>query len=77
MDEITKELKQILKRDFNRKMVENIAFNTFDQWWDEQKLLLKVRLTWLYLSSSSKGLCVIMDPFHLVILGLCNIATLP
>lgn len=39
---ITKELKQILKRDFNRKMVENTAFKSFEHWWDEQKLLQKV-----------------------------------
>ncbi|KAG8252476.1 Histone-lysine N-methyltransferase setd1b [Homalodisca vitripennis] len=39
---IIKELKQILKRDFNRKMVENTAFKSFEHWWDEQKLLEQV-----------------------------------
>ncbi|XP_054280902.1 histone-lysine N-methyltransferase SETD1B-A-like [Macrosteles quadrilineatus] len=38
VDGVTKELKQILKRDFNRKMVENTAFKSFELWWDEQKL---------------------------------------
>lgn len=31
------ELKQILKRDFNKKMIENTAFKLFEVWWDEKK----------------------------------------
>lgn len=31
------ELKQILKKDFNKKMIENTAFKQFEVWWDEKK----------------------------------------
>lgn len=30
------ELKQILKKDFNKRMVENTAFKLFEVWWDEK-----------------------------------------
>ncbi|XP_005190013.1 histone-lysine N-methyltransferase SETD1 [Musca domestica] len=33
---VSDELKQILKRDFNKKMIENTAFKNFETWWDEQ-----------------------------------------
>lgn len=33
---ISNELKQILKKDFNKKMVENTAFKSFETWWEEQ-----------------------------------------
>lgn len=33
---VTEELKQILKKDFNKKMIENTAFKHFEMWWDEQ-----------------------------------------
>ncbi|XP_037922173.1 histone-lysine N-methyltransferase SETD1 [Hermetia illucens] len=33
----TEELKQILKRDFNKKMIENTAYKKFEAWWDEQE----------------------------------------
>lgn len=36
VQKITQELKQILKRDFNKKMVENTAFIKFESWWEEQ-----------------------------------------
>lgn len=36
LQEITQELKQILKRDFNKKMVENTAFKKFETWWEEE-----------------------------------------
>ncbi|XP_031331051.1 histone-lysine N-methyltransferase SETD1 isoform X2 [Photinus pyralis] len=36
LQEITQELKQILKRDFNKKMVENTAFKKFESWWEEE-----------------------------------------
>ncbi|KAL1128908.1 hypothetical protein AAG570_013442 [Ranatra chinensis] len=35
LERITLELKQILKKDFNRKMVETIAFKAFEKWWDD------------------------------------------
>lgn len=34
--QITQELKQILKKDFNKKMVENTAFKKFETWWEEE-----------------------------------------
>lgn len=36
LQQITQELKQILKRDFNKKMVENTAFKRFETWWEEE-----------------------------------------
>lgn len=36
-DRVTAELKQILKKDFNKKMIENIAYKQFESWWDEQE----------------------------------------
>lgn len=35
------ELKQILKKDFNKRMIENTAFKTFESWWDEQERRFK------------------------------------
>jgi histone-lysine N-methyltransferase SETD1 len=37
LNRVVNELKQILKKDFNKKMVENTAFKLFDVWWDERK----------------------------------------
>lgn len=36
VQQITQELKQILKKDFNKKMVENTAFKRFEAWWEEE-----------------------------------------
>lgn len=36
LQQITKELKAILKKDFNKKMVENTAFKKFESWWEEE-----------------------------------------
>lgn len=36
IDRVKTELKQILKKDFNKRMIENIAYKKFDAWWDEQ-----------------------------------------
>ncbi|XP_041431685.1 histone-lysine N-methyltransferase SETD1B isoform X1 [Xenopus laevis] len=38
---IVKELKAIMKRDLNRKMVEVVAFRAFDEWWDKKERLAK------------------------------------
>lgn len=37
------ELKNILKRDFNKRMIEATAFKTFEAWWDDQERKFKVR----------------------------------
>jgi histone-lysine N-methyltransferase SETD1 len=42
IERIISELKQILKRDFNKKMIENTAFKSFENWWDEQERKSKV-----------------------------------
>lgn len=36
IQQITQELKAILKKDFNKKMVENTAFKKFEAWWEEE-----------------------------------------
>ncbi|EFA05618.2 histone-lysine N-methyltransferase SETD1B [Tribolium castaneum] len=36
IEQITQELKAILKKDFNKKMVENTAFKKFEAWWEEE-----------------------------------------
>ncbi|XP_029299946.1 histone-lysine N-methyltransferase SETD1B-A isoform X3 [Cottoperca gobio] len=42
---IVKELKAIMKRDLNRKMVEVVAFRAFDDWWEKKEHSAKVPLT--------------------------------
>lgn len=42
---IVKELKAIMKRDLNRKMVEVVAFRAFDDWWDKKERSAKVSLS--------------------------------
>ncbi|XP_034565071.1 histone-lysine N-methyltransferase SETD1B-A isoform X3 [Notolabrus celidotus] len=42
---IVKELKAIMKRDLNRKMVEVVAFRAFDDWWDKKERSAKATLT--------------------------------
>lgn len=37
LNRVVDELKIILKKDFNKKMIESTAFKQFDAWWDEQK----------------------------------------
>ncbi|XP_050314928.1 histone-lysine N-methyltransferase SETD1-like isoform X3 [Anthonomus grandis grandis] len=37
IDQVTMELKSILKRDFNKKMVEMIAYKRFESWWEEER----------------------------------------
>ncbi|KAJ8711311.1 hypothetical protein PYW07_008553 [Mythimna separata] len=36
IERVKAELKQILKKDFNKKMIESTAFKSFEVWWDEQ-----------------------------------------
>ncbi|KRT81143.1 RNA binding protein [Oryctes borbonicus] len=36
VQQVTQELKQILKKDFNKKMVEFTAFKKFETWWEEE-----------------------------------------
>lgn len=36
IDRVIKELRQILKKDINKRMVESIAYKQFEAWWDEQ-----------------------------------------
>ena len=50
IDRVISELKQILKRDFNKKMIENTAFKSFENWWDEQERKSKVRASYFVIS---------------------------
>lgn len=36
IERVKTELKQILKKDFNKRMIESIAYKKYDSWWDEQ-----------------------------------------
>lgn len=37
LDRVAEELKQILKRDFNKRMIETTAFKKYESWWDDQE----------------------------------------
>lgn len=37
INQVTAELKTILKRDFNKKMIENTAYKKFETWWDDNE----------------------------------------
>ncbi len=41
IDKLVNELKQILRKDFNKRMVENTAFKQLEAWYSEQDRLLK------------------------------------
>lgn len=41
---LIQEMKNIMQRDLNRKMVENVAFATFDEWWERKETKAKVRM---------------------------------
>ncbi|XP_058447865.1 histone-lysine N-methyltransferase SETD1 [Malaya genurostris] len=41
IERVTTELKQILKKDFNKKMIENTAYKKYEAWWDEEELKSK------------------------------------
>lgn len=36
IERVKTELKQILKKDINKRMIESIAYRKYDSWWDEQ-----------------------------------------
>lgn len=37
IDKLIMELKHILKKDFNKRMIENTAFKKYEAWWDDQE----------------------------------------
>ncbi|KAG4065754.1 hypothetical protein HA402_012432 [Bradysia odoriphaga] len=37
INQVTAELKNILKKDFNKKMIENTAYKKFETWWDDNE----------------------------------------
>lgn len=43
LEKLIVELKDIMKRDLQKKMVQNSAFHTFDTWWDTENEKEKVR----------------------------------
>lgn len=54
---LIQEMKNIMQRDLNRKMVENVAFATFDEWWERKETKAKVRKLNKMLLSMLIGLC--------------------
>lgn len=55
---VSDELKQILKRDFNKKMIENTAFKKFEGWWDEQIQKTRQNKCENEKAASEKGTCL-------------------
>jgi [histone H3]-lysine4 N-trimethyltransferase SETD1 len=45
IEKLILELKQILKKDFNKRMIENTAFKKYEAWWDEQERNKNTRMT--------------------------------
>lgn len=39
---IMEELRSIIKKDITRRMIEGVAFKSFDEWWDCQEKKAKV-----------------------------------
>ena len=37
IEKLIQELRQILKKDFNKRMIENTAFKKYEAWWDDQE----------------------------------------
>lgn len=46
IDKLILELKQILKKDFNKRMIENTAFKKYEAWWDDQERNKNTRLSY-------------------------------
>ena len=42
LDRLVEELKQILRRDFQKRMIENVAYKSFENWWSSNEKQLKV-----------------------------------
>lgn len=45
IEKLIQELKQILKKDFNKRMIENTAFKKYEAWWDDQERNKNTRIT--------------------------------
>ncbi|CRL07368.1 CLUMA_CG020346, isoform A [Clunio marinus] len=43
IEKLIYELKNILKKDFNKRMIENTAFKKYEAWWDEQEKMKNTR----------------------------------
>lgn len=43
MAAVAEELRVIVKKDIQRRMVEVVAFAAFDRWWEEREHLAKVK----------------------------------
>ena len=44
LEKLIIELKDIMKRDLQKKMIQSSAFQSFDAWWDAEDAKHKVRL---------------------------------
>ncbi|ETE63606.1 Histone-lysine N-methyltransferase SETD1B, partial [Ophiophagus hannah] len=49
---LMQEMKNIMQRDLNRKMVENVAFSTFDKWWECKEEKAK-NATFVYIQNAT------------------------
>lgn len=46
LSSLIQEMKSTMQRDLNRKMVENVAFRAFDEWWERKEEKAKVSGGW-------------------------------
>ena len=44
LDQLVEEMKQILRRDFQRRMIESVAYRGFETWWASNEKLQKVNV---------------------------------
>lgn len=42
LDVISDELKSVIRKDITRRVIEGVAFKSFDDWWDRQDKKTKV-----------------------------------
>lgn len=45
IEKLIQELKYILRKDFNKRMIENTAFKKYEAWWDDQERNKNTRIT--------------------------------
>ena len=57
--QITEELKEIIKKDLNKKVIETMAFKVYESWWDKEEALKNPKPTVGAKPTSSVGTAVI------------------
>lgn len=63
LDVIMDELKSIIRKDITRRMIEGVAFKSFDDWWDCQEKKTRVssffiRECFMNSQKESTGICI-------------------